>query len=197
MSVSNQAERRRYFRIDDQLSLQCRSIEDDEIESFEYKRDRFSIYNTFMRKNEQKLPLFKVVEKKQSDVAEYLRFMDEKINSLAKLFVSKEAMLPDVPTHNVNLSAQGMRFFSQEEYQKGGLIEMRVKLFPSKIFMMLYARVVSCIVCSDGLEQANQFLVSVDYEYIHEEDREAIIKHTHRKQLLDLHNKKREVMGVC
>jgi len=151
-----------------------------------------------MRKNEQNLPLFKVVEKKQSDVAEYLRFMDEKINSLAKLFVSKEAMLPDEPTHNVNLSAQGMRFFSQESYQKGGLIEMKVKLFPSKIFMMLYARVVSCIVCSDGLEQANQFLVSVDYEYIHEEDREAIIKHTHKKQLRDLHDKKRnEALSFC
>ncbi|MDQ7076198.1 MAG: PilZ domain-containing protein [Gammaproteobacteria bacterium] len=190
--MSNPAERRRYFRIDDQLSLQCRSIEDEAVDSFAYQRDMFSIYSTFLGKNEKKLPLFKVIEKKYSDVAEYLQFMDEKINSLAKLFVSKEAMLPDVPTHNVNLSAQGMRFFSQEDYQKGGLIEMRVKLFPSRIFMMLYARVVSCIVCSDGLEQGNQFLVSVDYEYIHDEDREAIIKHTHKKQLRDLHNKKRD-----
>jgi c-di-GMP-binding flagellar brake protein YcgR len=82
----------------------------------------------------------------------------------------------------VNLSAQGISFYHELEPRADALVELNLKLLPSGQRLVIIARVV--LVSSDAGQDGHK--ISLDFEHMHEADREILIKHIHGKQMESL-----------
>ena len=67
---------------------------------------------------------------------------------------------------------------------QGELVELKLKLLPSGLRLVIIARVI--LVETDAGEDDRKFRVSLDFEHLHEADREILIKHIHGKQMEQL-----------
>ena len=86
MSEEIGQERRRFFRIDDELALSYRVIHSDELnvdESITAEDTPASLANELEKMNEVSRIHFRHVEKESPEVARYFSFIEAKINLLA------------------------------------------------------------------------------------------------------------------
>ena len=85
-----------------------------------------------------------------------------------------------------NLSAQGISFVDAQAPGQGELVELKLKLLPSGLRLVIMTRVV--LVETDSAGKQDKTRVSLDFENLHEADREILIKHIHSKQIESLSN---------
>ena len=81
-----------------------------------------------------------------------------------------------------NLSAQGISFYSDTGADKGSIVELNLRLLPSRQQIVCFARVIDC---SEDQHDQGKYRLSLDFEHIHEADQEILVKHVHAKQLRD------------
>jgi len=184
-------ERRRYYRIEDKVCLAFRVIKqaeiDDRLEDFWANEHAFSIRNNFNLQIEQHIADHHKIAKKMPELARYLGVLEKQIDLISEKLIADDADV-DMTLEAANLSAQGISFLAQQPPQQGELIELKLKLLPSGLRLVIIARVV--LVESDSGREQDSARVSLDFENLHEADREILIKHIHGKQLEALSNAK-------
>ena len=87
-----------------------------------------------------------------------------------------------------NLSAQGISFFVDEAPKPDDRVELKLKLLPSGLRLVIIARVV--LVEKESNQDLGEYRISLDFEHLHEADREILIKHIHGKQMESLSSAK-------
>jgi hypothetical protein len=179
-------ERRRFYRIEDIVSMNADFVDEDQarkkIESFWNDQHRFSIRNDFNYQIEQHQGDLRTIKGKMPEVGRYLEFMQEQINRLTERLLADEDQFTH-ENHSVSLSAQGMSYHSNISANPGDIAEIHLKLSPSGQEIVSFARVVSCT--PDGTK-TDQYLLALEFEHIHDADREIIVKHVHGKQLTSI-----------
>ncbi len=185
---NNREERRRYYRIDDDVVLSVRRLNkerfDDELASFEERRESVCFMNTIELNSEQMLPLKRTLQNRYPEIAEYLDFLETRIDTLSRM-ISIGDEEPSEPTQRVNISAQGMQFFSEQELNPDDLVELTVTLKPSNKHLIIIGTVVWSI--EDANARAEEkYAIAVDFSYINDADREVLVKHIHKKQISGL-----------
>ncbi len=175
-------ERRRYFRVDDIIGLKSEVVDreqvDDRLEDFRQHKHRYSLLNEFNFQIERHRSDLKHIKDRMPEVGRYLEFLQQQVDTLTEKVLKDEDEFVDLE-RKVNLSAQGLAFFSDEAVHADDIVELQLQLFPERHKIVIFARVVSC---ADDPEQG-QFKVSLDFEHIHEADRELLVKHVHGKQM--------------
>jgi predicted nuclease with TOPRIM domain len=179
-------ERRRFFRIEDIVSLKAEVIDEQQVpeklESFWNDQHHFSIRNEFNFKLEQHQADIRKISRKMPELGRYLALLQEQIDILTDKVLQDEDQFTTLDK-KVNLSAQGISFISEESSNVGDILELHLKLNPGKQKIVVFARVVNC---EPVEEQQGQYKIALDFEHIHEADREILVKHVHGKQLLAL-----------
>ncbi len=181
------AERRRYFRIDDEVSLSLQPIaaadEEARIDDFWQNEHAYSIRNNYNFQIEQHIADFNRIEKRIPELARYLRVLERQIDRITeKLAADDDDSL--LAQQRVNISAQGLLCYSDNAPAPGSLVELTIKLLPSGLRLVIMARVVKSEPADDGTDAASR--VSLDFEHLHEADREILVKHIHGKQMESL-----------
>ena len=181
------ADRRRFFRINDSLGLKTSTINPKEeqqcIEDFHRNQHEYSIRNEFNFQLAQHQVDLHSIEKKMPELARYLTVMQLQIDRLIEQILPEQnAFLND--HKDVNLSAQGISYVTQDHVTIGSLQQLHLELQPSKQQLIILARVVKCQTINSST--AASFLISLDFEHIHEADQEILVKHVHSKQLQQL-----------
>lgn len=174
-------ERREYFRIEDEIALDYREMNQGEVDRLierMQKRlvDRFTAASSFASTSRQMAHAIHKVQAQSPEVARCLQAIDSKLNMIAQLFVSEEMQIDDQPTRGVTLSAGGLSFRAEHELAVDGLLELRMVLFPSLIGILTISRVVYCERRTDG-DQRFPWQVGVEYEHLRETDRELLVRH--------------------
>jgi hypothetical protein len=174
-------ERREYFRIDDEVVLQFRLIDADELEPLVQRieahvPDRFTAASSFAATSRQMAHVMHKVQHQSPELARCLQAIDQKLNLLARLFVSEEIDIEEQPTQEVIISAGGIAFRSRQEIGIGSLLEMRIVLFPSLIGILNISRVVDCERLDDNDGQFS-WQITATYEHLRESDRELLVRH--------------------
>ncbi len=198
--MNSQANRREYFRIDDRVALTIKplsadkSVADEDL--FEAKRNALGLANHFNFNREQHRPQLKKISIKHPEVAHYLEFLEEEIQVLAKRVVAQDEELASVPNTDVNICAEGFRIESIKPFKAGQFLEVSMLLFPS--YTSLYTHVQ--VLRSDEITEGDEFLIGkyetvIRFEKIHDEDKEALIKHIHQKQLSQLQERQETIMA--
>ena len=112
------------------------------------------------------------------ELGRYLAVLEKQIDLLTdKLLDDGEA--GSMQTKSSNLSAQGISFEHDSAPPQGELAELKLKLLPSGLRLVIIARVVK--VETDASQGGHR--ISLDFEHLHEADREILIKHIHSKQM--------------
>ncbi|MDH3633425.1 MAG: PilZ domain-containing protein [Gammaproteobacteria bacterium] len=180
-------ERRRYYRINDEASLAVEQIGNAEIdarlEDFWENEHAFSIRNNFNFQIEQHIADRHKIDSKMPELGRYLAVLEKQIERLTNKLVGDDndhAMAQK----SVNLSAQGIAYCDDQVPEQDALVELKLKLLPSGFRLVIIARVVK-IEKDQGDDQGNN-RVSLDFEHLHEADREILIKHVHGKQMESL-----------
>jgi len=177
-------ERRRYFRIDDEVLLSFEPIEtsqlDDRLEDFWANEHAFSIRNNYNFQIEQHISDRHKIETKMPELARYLNVLEKQIDLITDRLIDDEDS-KSMQQKSVNFSAQGISFFNEQAVAKDELAELKLKLLPSGLRLVIIARVI--LVETDVTHDQGNHRISLDFEHLHEADREILIKHMHSKQM--------------
>ncbi len=183
-------DRRRYFRINDKVSLKYRVVQGIDVET-EIKRTEHEQNNLAEMKNAFNCIEAKImtkmgrIEEVSPLVAEILALFDKKLSLIQSMIVhndDKENSITD--TQQVNLSASGMSFESNTPINEDVNLKMELVLFPEYQFIPLYARVVDCKKKMD--DNLYRFIIAVDFIGICESDQEMIMQHVLSRQAANI-----------
>lgn len=182
-------ERRRYFRIEDEVMLAMRPIDnsevDDCLEDFWANEHIFSIRNNYNFQIEQHISDRHKIASRMPELGRYLALLEKQIDRITDKLIDDED--EQVMSHKLaNLSAQGVAFYTDQTLQQGDLAELKLKLLPSGLRLVIIARVV--LFETDVGHEQGKHRVSMDFENLHEADREILIKHMHANQMESLSN---------
>ncbi|MBI5461884.1 MAG: PilZ domain-containing protein [Gammaproteobacteria bacterium] len=175
------AERREYFRIDDDVLLQVRQVDEAEVADIaehigDRMPDRFTVAANFAVSSRQMSRLLHGIMADTPDTARCLRMVDQKLNHLARLFVNEAVERGAFTRLHVNLSAGGLVFPSSVSFAPGTLLETRMVLPPSSMGILTVSRVVHCDP-RDAAADGCAWLVAVEYVHIREADRDLLVSH--------------------
>ena len=176
-------ERRRFFRIDDTVGLKAERIDpkqvEEKIEHFRQNRHEYSMLNDFNFQLDQHQADLRKISERMPELGRYLKVLQQQIDYLTEKLLPDDERFVD-REQPVNISAQGIAFYSSESADPGDIIELHLKLHPSQHRIMVLARVIQC---ERDRKQEGQYRIALDFEHIREADRELLVKHVHGRQL--------------
>jgi len=189
-------DRRRYFRINDKVSLKYRVVQgidvDTEIKRTEHEQNNLAeIKNAFNCIEAKIMTKMGRIEEVSPLVAEVLSLYDKKLSLIESMILHKEDEENSITkTQQVNLSASGMSFESNTPINEDVNLKMELILFPEYQFIPLYACVVDCKKKMD--DNLYRFVIAVDFVGICESDQETIMQHVLSRQSATLKKERRE-----
>ncbi len=179
------AERRSYFRVDDQVRLALRKVPPGELDRLLQRLDldlagNFTVMSSLAAITAQATVVLRRIENRDPELASYLRAIDQKIEVIGRAFIAQEPELVAQAAVPANLSAGGMCVGVDEPLAPGDAVEIRMLLFPSFTGLMIYGSVVEC----QPAEEPDAFShrVRIEFSHIRERDRELLIRHLLRRQ---------------
>jgi len=180
----NESERREFFRIDDEVYLEYKVISEDEYNAApetlqELHNSSFSLSADFATLNNKIHPVLNNISQLHPDIAEYLGFLNNKIDSLSHLLLCRDHAIDENNTIKVNLSASGIKFMQDQPLELKQPLQLELVLMPEKVGILIYGRVVKLIEAPKNGEK----YISVEFEHIRYEDQELMIKHNLNKQM--------------
>ncbi len=174
-------DRRKFFRLDDKVNLSFELLTEEEMPSrineLTFGLTDLTVLTRMSSITQQLAATLHRIDQREPDIADYLRGLNEKIELLAQSYLSKNSELTDLPKQIANLSAGGIAFTVDEAIELGAPLEVKLLLFPSYTGILVIGRVVSCDPSDIGGYQ-----VRIDFEYIRDNDRDALIRHILRRQ---------------
>ncbi len=180
-------ERRRYYRMEDTITLKYQIMEDHDYEQeiqfaeIDYIKQS-DIHHTSSGYDSRIEELTQQLTSKDPLVSEIVTLLNKKI-SLMELML-KNQTTEDVfknSMDSINISGSGIAFISEKPLQEDTPLKIELLLEPENEILSLLAKVISC-----REEENNSYIIAVDYEGISEDDREKIIQHVVKKQTLAL-----------
>lgn len=184
-------ERRRYFRIEDEALVALEHIDkasiDDRLDDFWTNEHAFSIRNNYNFQVEQHIADRHKIDSRMPELGRYLGVLEKQIDRLTNKLIGDENDQA-MAQKSVNLSAQGIAYYDDQQPEQDELVELKLKLLPSGFRLVIIARVIS--VEKDQCHDQGKHRLSLDFENLHEADREILIKHMHGKQMESLSSEK-------
>ena len=151
------------------------------IESLDAPSSRAGLLNDLHAIRELHLPERRALEYKFPTVATYVKVIELQIEALAQAIGEGEGF-PSSADTEACISAQGLGLDWPDALEIDSLVELRLTLFPDRVHIRALARVVRC----DEADDKPGYQIAVDFAYLREADREAIIRHVYRLQRLQL-----------
>lgn len=180
-------DRRRFFRINDHVIFNYRTVQQESMEQgiMQLKSNRMGrdhIQSAMLGMETRLQDLITVVGRSRPEIADALDLLNKKISLVERMLNADRDNIDQgylqKPSSEVSLSAGGLRFTSATAIKEGENLEVELVLLPEYSYIKAYARAVSCAT-EDGQEG---YQIGVDFEYIREDDREAVIHHVLNKQ---------------
>ncbi|VAW72914.1 hypothetical protein MNBD_GAMMA13-206 [hydrothermal vent metagenome] len=189
-------ERREFFRIEDEVALDYRVIQESEVDRLLERIqsrlvDRFTAASSFAATTRQMAHVIHKVQTDTPELARCLQAIDQKLNMIAQLFVTEEMETSEQATREVSLSAGGIAFRAQHEIKTDTLLELRMVLFPALAGILTVSRVIHCSHAEDDNVRF-PWQVAVEYEHLREIDRELLVRHIMTKETEQLRTQRSE-----
>lgn len=173
-------ERRRAFRVDDEVHMEFRPIDDDA----SIEGDQQQTCRSLMQLRElssQSGHILASIRKHSSEIAQYLAILDKKIDAVAQIAGAMSLGQEIQPNLRVNISAGGLAFGHHKAIPEGQRLSMRIVLFPSFICIQPAGRVVYCRERPQASAD-NRYRLGVEFEPLPEQEQDQLIRHLLEKQ---------------
>lgn len=193
-------ERRKYFRIKDTALVKYRVIEDSMLET-----ERRGVYLNQIKLENARAALFglesslqEVLDKvrpQEARIAEALELINRKINLLERV-VSLEHAPAEAGDHfehepkEIDLSGGGMAITANSALEVGTHLAIDLVLLPDNDSMRIFGHVVDIRATDSG-----EYVISIAFEEIRQEDQDRLIQHVLRRQSVDLRAAREPAVG--
>jgi len=180
------AERRRYFRIDETVGLAYRLAEDnshgEHAQPAEHihmttnqilktiDNELHGFVNTIWREDPVLAKALGLISKKMDIIASELEFA---LNPMGPTTMEDEEMV-------VNLSGCGIAFNCDQQFERNALLELFITLNPSTTAIALAGTVINC---RNMAQDTGVFRIQVDFTEIESDEQERLIQHVVQRQV--------------
>ncbi|NOT10963.1 MAG: PilZ domain-containing protein [Methylococcaceae bacterium] len=192
-NVIKSEERRQFFRVEDEVNLVYVKIDEKNVIEGSYVSENilgnWPLSAALEMVAQESALLLHKVGKSNPDVADYLRLIDNKIELLAQAMVMQSGQFNQNNVRNANLSATGIAFESEDAFQEGDYLEIKILLVNSMAVIIALGKVVYCKNHEPGAGRYPN-TIGVDYVSIKDQDRELLIKHVVKRQLQQIRDSK-------
>ena len=192
-------ERRRFYRINDKVSLSYRLVQSNLIEQEISKSNRRQRELSELRNAVHALDArFEVINMQLSQdnplIAEALNLFHRKI-ALHERMLGVDDYDDKVfsQAKEINLSASGIAFEAETPLSKGTYLKMELVTYPEHHYIPVFGCVVQCNQLQD--DSAGGYYVSVEFKGISSEDEERIVNHIFKLQAQEIKREKLEKEG--
>ncbi len=186
-------DRRRFFRIDDEVNLVYKKVDVQQATEPSHASDNLLSNDVLAvamdALNQESQLILRRLEKADSDVADYLKLMDDKIDLIARSVLLQETEFSVENTREVNISATGLAFACKEALNAGDFLEVKMLLPSCMAIVVTYGKVVYSKM-SHSDDSAYPYVVGLDYVNMKEQDRELLIKHVVKRQMQQIRGHK-------
>lgn len=185
-------ERRRYFRIDDEVNLYYKKVDEKIITQSSLSDNvlaNCSLTAALEMISQESRLMMSRIERNTPDIADYLKLIDSKIELLSQAIMMQGTDFKEKDTRNANLSASGVAFDSEEVLQAGEFLEIKMLLVSCMAVIVTYGRVIYCKE-KQLPEDRYTHVVGVDYVNMKEQDRELLIRHVVKRQMQQIRETK-------
>lgn len=179
-------ERRRYYRINDSVSLKYRVVQNSDMEN-ELNQMQYGqllltdLHNTSKCLDARLDAMCRHLGKSNPLIAEMLELINKKFAIIDRMIYNKEEQEdPMSPAQEVIISAGGIAFDAQTPLAKDTRLKMELVIFPECHYIPAYARVIHCRKKED--DSIHRYKIAVDFIGLSEEDREKIVNHVLKKE---------------
>jgi hypothetical protein len=131
------------------------------------------------------------LREKDSDLAEFLQHLDNKINQILVKIDDGKTLFDDLVLQEFNMSGDGLGFIVDEQLEPGTILEFHIVLLPDYCYIYCLGKIVDCREMVDK-DDKTVFRISCEFVLIMDNDRENLIQHNFRQQSLALRNRKRK-----
>lgn len=185
-------ERRRFFRVNDTINLHHKLIDEFDLNKLSHVSNDIlstcSLATALDVLAQDSKNLFTRVERRDPEIAEYLKVLDTKINLIAQAIIIQNENYFEHDTREVVMSATGLAFSNESAIKIGQLLELRILLTSCLAVIVAFARVVRCRDISNT-NPKQPFEICVEYINLTVDEQELLIKHVVKKQLQQLRDK--------
>ncbi len=189
---TEQRERRRFFRIEDTVNLFYKPIDEKTVTALSHVSDdvlsNCSLAAALDVLSQEARIIAPRVERAEPELFEYLKILDTKVNLIAQAVMMQGDDFSEHNTRNVNLSASGLAFETDEAIEEGMFLEFKIMLTSCMAVIIAYAKVIYCRPNEHSEEYP--YFVGVDYINMKDDDRELLIKHVVKKQMQQIRENK-------
>lgn len=189
---AEQQERRRYFRIEDTVNLFYKRVDEKKVAALSHVSNdvlsNCSLAAALEAMSQEARIIASRLEKNEPELFEYLKIMDTKINLLAQAVTMQGNEFGEHDSRNVNISASGIAFETDEKLHPGQFLEIRMMLTSCMAVIIAYGKVIYCKQNEAGGDFP--YFVGVDYINMQDDDRELLIKHVVKKQMQQIRESK-------
>lgn len=184
MHDSNQ-ERRRYFRIVDQVAISYRLLSEEEGVATGVGIN--SPAALIVQLENQISASLETLRSAQPQVHELLELFNRKINLVLSLddSISPPDSEQQKRSQQVNISACGIAFPSHEQLRPNDKILLDLTLFPSNVCLKLVAVVIRCEPLSEPIGE-DAHMIRADFVDITSNEQEVLVQHVIKRQTLQL-----------
>ncbi len=148
-------DRRKFFRIDHQVSIELKKISEEEISQnpspvqFEVS-PYFLLLSQLQDLDAEGDHLLRKIAEKDSNTASFLQLMHRKIDTIARAVAASGIELEQVISQEINLSEGGMMFEYPEEIDLGQHLAIKLVFPETCIGLLLYAKACRIIPLENG-----------------------------------------------
>ncbi|HIF54978.1 MAG TPA: PilZ domain-containing protein, partial [Methylococcaceae bacterium] len=169
-----------FYKIVDEAAIATRSPRTDDLLS------SYSLVTALDILDQKSRLMMNRVERKEPEIAEYLKLMESKISFLAQAVMKQGNDFTDRNMRKANISASGLAFESDAVIETGQFLE--IKLLLTSCLAGIYCKAVG------GGDIALPFQIGIDYVNLQEQDREVLIKHVVKRQMQQIREQKRSLL---
>lgn len=181
--MSSTQERRRFFRLDDQVTLDFRPLSKEQYATWQ-EQNRYNRNNVDTLEKELNNLIHKI-KSQNPDLGRLIELLNQKTNAIKYQQIHES--VPIIPTNitkqealtGINLSACGMSFQSDKQYNANDLLLLTMVLKPSNTQISLAGQVIE----SEKTEhQDKPFKIRINFPDIQESEQELLIQHLFQLQ---------------
>ena len=187
-------DRRRFFRIDDEVNLFYKIVDEQAVITASQLTDDLlsncSLVTALdMLDQESNLIMYRI-EKNEPEIADYLKVLESKINILSQAVLMQGNDLSESAMRKANISASGLAFDNEVEIKQGEFLEIKLLLTSCLAVITIHGKVVYC---KENTPESSEmpFQIGIDYFDLKEQDREVLIKHVVKRQMQQIREQKK------
>jgi len=179
--------RRESFRVNDRVGLVVQPLGESEYRAArEGAHERFRrrrVLNSLLAAAQAERGALRALRDEDPTLGAYLQGLEERFEKLLRLLARDGHPGGGEPSHEVDLSGNGIRFHHREPLAPGSRVCLDLELFPARTCLTLLGTAVRCAECGPAARSARRHLVAIDFTDIHADDRELLIRHVHALQM--------------